>query len=192
MKKRSEKQLTSKELLKKAENAYKRASVKEKISTVLVWIGVIALALCPTSGIAAAGVGLARNSLLDKYAQTSQYELRLEQDTQEALLSSDNLADAVKYFDSYEYKEKCLRESGQDDLIKKHDRLKKAEKGLLITLAASGGIMLASVPAIKLTESSQEKDEVRARDYAQKAQFATLQERKKDENDEENDDPIEN
>lgn len=193
MKKRSEKQLTSKELLKKSENAYKRASVKEKLSTLFAFIGVIAAALSLGSGVSAAGVGLAQDALLDKFAQTPQYQIQLKQDT-EAALTSENITDSIVELNSNEYQEKVLYACGDEELIKKYNRLKKAGKALLVTFAASAGQMVLSVPEMKITEFSGEKDECRARDYQFEADVLLAERKREDEekDDDEKDDPIEN
>ena len=177
-------------LIKASKKAYKRAGIKEKLSTFFAFIGLLAVALSFGSGVSAAGVGLAQDALLDKFAQTPQYQVQLQQDTEDALMS-ENITDSVKELNSNEYKERVLYACGDEGLIKKYNRLKKAGKALLITFAASAGQMVLSVPEMKITEFSGERDESRARDYQYEADVL-LAERKREDEDDEKDDPIEN
>ena len=179
------KDLTTREgLLIEAEKAYKRASTKDKLGNLFAFLGIFAIGLTVTSGIATGGVATAEAKLLDDFSQTPAYYSQLKEDA-EVALTSENIADSLKELNSSEYKEKVLYENGDEALIRKYQRLKTAEKALLITLGVAAGQLVLAVPEMKLAEHSQENDECRARDYSLRAYLMPC---KKDDENENNED----
>lgn len=150
-----------KNTLKSSKVYYKRARIKNILSTIAIGGAATFVAVTIAAGIASMVYSLRSTKMVETYAATEDFA-KQQKEYVETIEDPMEFIEGIEYVDSNEFKVNALKSSEDQAAISEYDKAHKGEKDWLIACAAAAGAGLAMALSGGALEHSKSKDESNA------------------------------